>query len=56
MVLIVPAHPTANPGTAVGAFAVTPDPGDGAGRADGAAVLGVTVAAAAAADGVGRRG
>lgn len=42
----------ADPGAAAGAFAVAPDPGDRAGRADGAAALRVT---AAAADGARRR-
>lgn len=37
--LAVPGRSTTDPGTAIGAFAVTPDPGDRAGRADGAAAL-----------------
>ena len=56
MVLVVPGRSTADPDAAVGTFAVAPDPGDRAWRADGAAALRVAVTAAAAADGVrGRR-
>lgn len=39
VVLVVPGHSTTDPDTAVGALAVTPDPGDRAGRANSAAAL-----------------
>lgn len=39
VVLVVPGRSTAGPDTTVGAFAVTPDPCDWAGRADSAAAL-----------------
>ena len=54
VVLVVPGRSTADPNTTVGAFAVTPDPRDRAGRADSATALWLAVTAAAA-DGVSRR-
>lgn len=39
VVLVVSGRPAADPDSAVGAFAVAPDPCDRAGRADGAAAL-----------------
>lgn len=56
VVLVFLCHSTGDADAAVGAFAVAPDPGDRAGCADSAAALWVAVTAAAAADGVRRRG